>query len=193
MVNTRKIIFDTASQLFLERGYEQVTVNEICAACNITKSTFYYHVKSKQDIILQYYDNIVSDLTPMLSDMLTSSTYWDQLVLLFTHLADQMISLGTSINSQLFIINLHDNQRTFAIREQLKSVAVSIISRGQEAQQILNTEEPEKLFEAIAHMFTGYEVLWCINKGEYKWKQAFLAALERLLNVRPDLRQHQQG
>ena len=44
MISTKNKIFETAGKLFKEKGYENVTINNICEACGITKTTFYYHI-----------------------------------------------------------------------------------------------------------------------------------------------------
>ncbi|HKM06571.1 MAG TPA: TetR/AcrR family transcriptional regulator, partial [Sphaerochaeta sp.] len=97
-------IVQAGEQLFKQKGYDAVTVNDICQACNITKPTFYYHIKSKQDILLHLYDPIVDNLTPILCQMLHTSSSWDQISLLFEHLIDNMITLGPDLNSQLLIV-----------------------------------------------------------------------------------------
>lgn len=40
---TKELIRDTAIELFKKYGYEKVTIQQICKACQITKRTFYYH------------------------------------------------------------------------------------------------------------------------------------------------------
>lgn len=183
MVNTQEVIYETASRLFKEKGYEKVTVNDICEAANITKSTFYYHVKSKHDIVTHYYDLIVNNLTPVLIELLDSTSAWNQIITLFTRLITDIESLGVVLNSQVLSISLQKNLRTFDIRLNLKEIAVKIIEKGQKHGEFLNPSDPEKLYEAAAFMFTGYEYMWCVKNGEFKWKEAFLASLENILNV----------
>ena len=44
---TKDIIIETAYQLFFKHGYNNVTINDICKECKITKPTFYTYIKSK--------------------------------------------------------------------------------------------------------------------------------------------------
>lgn len=41
---------DTAQALFVEHGYHGVAVDKIIAATNVSKGTFFYHFKSKEDL-----------------------------------------------------------------------------------------------------------------------------------------------
>ena len=189
-LSTKDKIFIVASELFKEKGYNEVTINDICEACEITKSTFYYHLKSKQEIILHYYDYIISNLTPVLTQMLDISSPWEQTVLLFDGLIQNIMDLGHDINSQLMIINLQENSGIFDLREDLADIARRIIQKGQEAQQIRNTSSPRHLYEAAAYMFTGYEFMWCSLKGQFDWRDKFFNSLEIMFDVEPSLRRY---
>ncbi|SDS93684.1 transcriptional regulator, TetR family [Paenibacillaceae bacterium GAS479] len=43
----RDLILKTASKLFMEQGYEPVSLNHIAELCGVTKATVYYHFDSK--------------------------------------------------------------------------------------------------------------------------------------------------
>ncbi len=60
--DTRQIIIDTASDLFYDKGYNLVGINEIIEKSGIAKATLYNHFKSKEDICLAYLDHRDKDL-----------------------------------------------------------------------------------------------------------------------------------
>lgn len=49
---TRQRITDAGICLFLERGYDATTLDAIAAAAGISRRTFFYYFKSKDDILL---------------------------------------------------------------------------------------------------------------------------------------------
>ena len=66
---TRRYLYDCSVQLFREKGYDQVSVDEIVKKAGVAKGTFYIYFKKKSDIILEmlrqyddYYDRIMSSL-----------------------------------------------------------------------------------------------------------------------------------
>ncbi len=183
MTDMKARIIDKAGVLFREKGYDAVTVNDICAACGVTKTTFYYHLKSKQDILLQFYDIIVENLTSMLLKMLHSTTSWDQLQLLFSHLVTNIQSLGPDLNTHLLIVNLQRKEQALRIRKDLEEIAVDIIRRGQESGQFRNHNDAGTLYQAAAYMFTGYEYMWCTLDGDFPWSDLFFSSLESILDV----------
>ncbi len=54
MINTRHHILTIAGQLFAERGYELVGINEIIEKSAIAKATFYSHFKSKERLCAEW-------------------------------------------------------------------------------------------------------------------------------------------
>ncbi len=55
-INTRKkrdAVIETALKLFTERGYENVSVDEIIAATNTSKGTFYHYFRGKEEIVAE--------------------------------------------------------------------------------------------------------------------------------------------
>jgi len=51
----RDYIIDISEKLFYNKGYENVTLNEIADACEYTKATIYTYLKSKDELYLEVY------------------------------------------------------------------------------------------------------------------------------------------
>ncbi|MGY1746302.1 helix-turn-helix domain-containing protein [Blastococcus sp. SYSU D00695] len=49
---TRRRIYDVAMRLFLDRGYDAVSVGEITTAAGISVPTFYAHYQNKENVVL---------------------------------------------------------------------------------------------------------------------------------------------
>mgnify|MGYP003375402927 CR=1 FL=1 len=50
MNKTKRKIFETAMQLFADKGYEATSIEEITATVGVAKGTLYYHFSSKEEI-----------------------------------------------------------------------------------------------------------------------------------------------
>ncbi len=184
----KKTISDIAYDLFREKGYEKVSVQEICDACNITKPTFYSYVKSKENLLVTFYDDVTVNIVSNLSTILSANNSWEQFLIIFRSLIQESYRVGADINSQLFISNLKSDSNSFDLRDNLTEIMVSIIKRGQDKNEILNQSTPEVLYEAAAYTFTGYEVMWCIKKGDLEWEKRLFSAFEAMFDVRKDIR-----
>lgn len=51
---TRRAIYEAAMALFLERGYDAVTVEEVCRAADVAKGTFFLHFPTKDALLAEY-------------------------------------------------------------------------------------------------------------------------------------------
>lgn len=49
--NTRDVIVETADRLFYENGFEHTSFADISAAVSISRGNFYYHFKTKDEIL----------------------------------------------------------------------------------------------------------------------------------------------
>lgn len=70
-------IYDCAIDLFEEKGFENVKVNDICAAADVSTGTFYYYFPSKESIFLGYgeaIDEIIDEKLPELKGETASET-----------------------------------------------------------------------------------------------------------------------
>lgn len=50
---TRQRIYDTAMDLFTRKGFTRVSVDDICDKIGVSKGTFYYYFKSKDQVLLE--------------------------------------------------------------------------------------------------------------------------------------------
>jgi len=60
---TRERILDAARELFAERGYEAVTVQDVIDRADVGRSTFYLHFKDKDDLKRSGLDHLRRNLT----------------------------------------------------------------------------------------------------------------------------------
>ena len=49
----RERIIDTAAQLFREKGFDGIGLNDLMHAAGLTRGGFYGHFESKQDLVVQ--------------------------------------------------------------------------------------------------------------------------------------------
>lgn len=66
--DTKELIIDTASNLFYDKGYNLIGINEIIEKSGIAKATLYNHFKTKEDILLAYLNKMDRQLMSSLQD-----------------------------------------------------------------------------------------------------------------------------
>jgi AcrR family transcriptional regulator len=65
-VRARAEIADTALRLFIDRGFEGVTVDEIVVAAGVSRRTFFRYFETKEDALLADYPELSARLTEAL-------------------------------------------------------------------------------------------------------------------------------
>ena len=190
--STKKRIREIALNLFNEKTFEKVTLNDICAASGVNKHTFYYYFKSKDELLKDYY-KIPSKLTSYdLTTILTADSYVEQLWLLNKSFLDFIEDSGVSIVKQLIIKNLKDDVGTFKISEEKKEMLrlqCEIIKKGQANKEFLNKTDPEVLVVLLKQITHSTAVTWSLKNGEFDFKTAVRYMYETIFDVAPKYRE----
>jgi AcrR family transcriptional regulator len=62
MKNTKQIIFNTALDLFGQKGYDAVSIRNLTKEVGIRESSFYNHYKSKKELLLEIFRKMEIEL-----------------------------------------------------------------------------------------------------------------------------------
>ena len=59
----RRRLFDAAMRLYVERGFDAVTVEQVTAAADVAKGTFFNYYPTKTHVLLEYHGRITAEAT----------------------------------------------------------------------------------------------------------------------------------
>ena len=68
-----EIIIKTASRLFMERGYEQVSLQQIANTCDVSKPSIYYYFVSKPELFKTAITTMLSNVYKKMHSLLNES------------------------------------------------------------------------------------------------------------------------
>jgi hypothetical protein len=186
-------IQQAAINLFKKNGFENTTIDEICRRSQITKSTFYYHFKSKEQLLHNLYENLTPLSPKTYSQIMTSKNSWEKIWTLMQPAIDWTERVGFHIYSQIIISDLQNKVDTLELPENsdLQKIYIEIIKVGQENGHFANKEPPGFLFDNIKCIVYGISINWCILRGKFPLKEkikrntiALLGVDKRLLRSR---------
>lgn len=79
-MNTKEQLLNQAVIIFVERGYDNTSINDITNACNITKGAFYHHFKNKDEIFIEAITVIVDEIEKWIDEKILSSKNIEELI-----------------------------------------------------------------------------------------------------------------
>lgn len=150
---TVQLILDAAYRLFMEKGYERTSIQDIIDQLGgLSKGAIYHHFKSKEDILIAVSDRMTAESNQMLAAIRDRSDLCgkEKLKTIFKE------SINRPVQNDIFTVvpNFHNNPRLLfsLLHETIEEVApdylLPIIKEGISDGSI-ETDYPEQLAELI--------------------------------------------
>ncbi|WP_245596234.1 TetR/AcrR family transcriptional regulator [Paenibacillus taiwanensis] len=67
--SNRSIVMEVATTLFLEKGYQVTSMDEIVAVSKVSKTNIYYHFKSKEELLAAIVDQMIGQYNHIIDDI----------------------------------------------------------------------------------------------------------------------------
>ena len=150
---TVNLILGVAFRLFMEKGYEHTSIQDIINNLGgLSKGAIYHHFKSKEDILVAVIDRMTAESNQMLADIRDSSglSGEEKLKKIFRE------SISRSVQNDIFTVapDFHDNPKLLfsllhdTIDNAAPNYILPIIRQGISDGSI-KTDYPEQLAELI--------------------------------------------
>ncbi|RBP59715.1 TetR family transcriptional regulator [Alkalibaculum bacchi] len=183
-ISTKMQIIETAIELYKERGYENVSVKDICNRCNLTRGAFYYHFKSKDEILDNYFlssDNLaINEILPLIS----AKKYIEQFYYFFDMYLERTFIAGHDIFGQIIKRNIDKSGKIFSPKDiNMRKVYSSLIEKAQNAGEILNRTPPDLLVDTIVYIADGIALVWCSQNGDFDYVEENKKILDELFKI----------
>jgi len=167
---TRQAIFDTAVDLFAKKGYDKVTVDDICARVGVTKGAFYNHFRSKDQIILEEFMRMDEHYVRVAEEIDALPTSLEKLKA-FNHAAiTLMADIGVRLMKVLYHSQIAPHMRKPYLADEkryLYRITNELIKEGQEKGEIRGDLASEEMASMFIDCFRGQIYHWCLANGSF--------------------------
>ena len=169
-LDTRRKIFNTALNLIKEKGFDKVSVDDICAACGVSKGDFYHHFKSKLDIMSES-ESLINDMLENIQIHESDGSIKEKLLILMGSILDVVEKSGVEVTRQLTVVTTgghyiqQENRNTFAIHT--RKLIQQILAEAVEKGELSPETNKEASTEIIMTFLSGMIADWCIFNGAY--------------------------
>jgi len=165
-LETKQKIFSTALSLFDEKGYDNVTINDICRQIGLTKGAFYHHFNSKSDILIMKYKFNENTLLKYYHSISTDKPL-QKLEKVINRFIDYPKITSLEEMKSSFKVQIDSHYQEFVGGDSVvqKKILMKIIAEGQANGDIKNDMPTELLADIIIRYKFGLYIEWCIKDG----------------------------
>lgn len=173
---TREKVRSSAMDLLSSRGYEQVTVEEICEHAGVSKGTFYVYFKSKDQVILEEYlsidEHMLSILDELDEDEMSSL---EKLTAVHAGVLDYSSALGVAKMKVLYQSQVQPSRVDPVLAHEDRVLYVALEDLMLEAQQsgeVRSDLSGSELVLILRQSLRGLLYTWCLHNGSFDLQEA---------------------
>lgn len=182
---TQERIRECALSLFKEKGYDNVTVVQICEAAGITKRTFYYHFDSKEQLLSGITEYLGVKAEQLLASLASQQTNVGTLWALMSTYSINSANYGPGIVRQIYVNMVQGKaDERFPYSMYLYNTVVNSIANAQRAGEISNIGKPEDVAFVLYHTFRSVTITWAAENGEFDLQKEFRRSFDAVLGVK---------
>ena len=169
-ISTKDKIIEAAWKLFHEKGYEETTIEDIIAAANISKGSFYYNFNRKDELLDTLATIFDHEYEKLKKDMPSEQNSFEKLLHMnfYMHefIENQVDSsiLASLYSTQLYAkgnTNLMDQNRVYY------KLLAEIIEEGQKRDEITKCKSVREISKYYSLCERALVSDWCLEKGSY--------------------------
>ena len=177
---TKQKIFSCAVTLFAQKSFENVTVQDICAAAGVSVGAFYHHFKSKENILDEGY-RLFDDESEAAWNSGHPSSGKEAVLFLISAQAGSMEKLGQPAALQYFKNQLSSSDKYILDPHRFFYQTIRASVRQMLGEEQLHGDE-YRITEDILSSTRGIIYDWCLHDGSYNLTEKMLRMAEMVLN-----------
>lgn len=195
MTDTRDQILTTAFKLFFEKGFKEVTMNELVKATGLSKGAFYHYFSSKQELYNVTLDTYIGSYLQNFSlDFDEKLSLRENLKQLFSRFAYITTELKETLHKKEFgmanyLLFLQEAMKKEEFKEKLAeyntsffeefSIWVDIAKRRNEIDKNIDSTV---LAKHLASLMKGMTVLYSFGQGMEPLGETFNQIIDQFFN-----------
>lgn len=172
---TRQKLFETSIALFNERGYENVTIDDICEKIGVSKGAFYTHFKSKDQVIVENFLYLNSSYEEVLGSGKTAGSAFEKLYAFQLYAMRKLEEIGWKAVRLVYHVETGSNKNKSFLTSKsfsLYKIILSLIKEGQKSGEIRKDQSAAAITDTLVQLYRGIIFDWCLNNGAYSLVEA---------------------
>lgn len=164
---TKARIFHAAKTILQQKGYEQLSIKNICDEAGVSNGSFYHHFKTKDDL-LSYYIEEQPSINP---DLLEAPESWEEAKIAIIHVylnyASYCRELGVEFMANYYTPKNQALNPTIRTERPYPIVTVENYLKNAVNAGVLTLKLPlEQILTDIRMLVIGNVFEWCLHNGD---------------------------
>lgn len=177
---TKDYVYNIAIHLFESKGFENITVSEICKQANVSTGTFYNVFKSKYEILNRIFELADIYFTDIVQPEIINLPYQEAILKYFDYYADYTLDRGFSFTQQLY--NVKNN--LFAKDNRIMLIILKDVIENAKNKNELNSDlSSDEILQFLFVCIRGLVYDWCLREGKFDLKSRIHDYVKRLITT----------
>lgn len=173
-IKTRQKIHQSATRLFAEHGFENVTVEEIAAGAGVSVGAFYHHFKGKEEIFTIFYKTLDEHYVRYYEDVICSHTFsmlraTEKLEKFMLYTIEISASQGVDYLRIFYPYMLRDTGLSNSMINMERAIFIivgEIVVEGEKKGEFIKGINSIQIVCDLVKIARGCLVDWCMNNGK---------------------------
>lgn len=175
---TKRKIITCGKQLILSKGFDNITVDAISKAADITVGTFYYYFKSKDDLLFEIMPKVEAYFASEEAKKLEQAGSFEKITSYFSYFSEELFSH----HSPDFLRKVFLSEKALYMLDQDRiNPAVQLILEGQQNGELTSGCSAEYIAKTIFSTTRGICQHWATHPDSFHLAETTRDIVQRLL------------
>lgn len=159
----RERIYQTARMLFLQRGFEATTVEQIAEAADVAQATFFNHFSGKNAVLAEMTREVSERLRELIAEQLPRRVSAQAKIRAFGQRAGDEVEASLGVARDVLLELVRTSPRpgeAFAYVAGAHAAFVDIVAEGQKRGEVRTDYDASFLAEMVVGAFNAAAIRW---------------------------------
>ena len=181
-------ITEAAVRCFRAKGYEEVSVNDICREAGIARSTFYRVFSNKKDVIRYRFEHTDAKSIVSIEELLAAPNDFERMWVIGDRYISLCCELGATFCAAMMNLTLEGEIDMLQVAHSVDAWFIRLTRNCQQTGIIRSHEAPELLGPLFVDLEYQAIYTWCSRKGKYPLRAMARRQAEMAADLVPEYR-----
>lgn len=183
-IQTKESLLNAALDMIAKRGYDHVSIQELCQTVGVSTGAFYHHFNGKADIIVAAYQRYDEHFEAYVKNHLSHLPVLDQIINSILFQVKYAECFGVDTMRQFYRSQLQDGREFFiSSNRKFPMILTEMISNAQNTGVLHDTFTAPQITRYLLRFSRGMIYDWCAYNGSYSITEEASCSLQLFLKA----------